>query len=116
MPAITPEIDPDEPPSGIGCVECLATDGWWFHLPRCAHCGPLGCCEPSRPQHATAPAADTGPPIDHSCEPGEGWFWASEREEFREGPALAPPQRHPFDQPVPGPAGRVPDDWQWQLH
>ena len=30
-------IDLNVPPSGTGCVECLATDdGWWFHLRRCA--------------------------------------------------------------------------------
>jgi hypothetical protein len=23
-------IDPVVPPSGTGCVECLASDGWWF--------------------------------------------------------------------------------------
>ena len=32
-------IDPAVPPSGAGCAECLATDGWWFHLRRCAACG-----------------------------------------------------------------------------
>jgi hypothetical protein len=27
------DIDPTVPPSGPGCVECLATDdGWWWHL------------------------------------------------------------------------------------
>jgi hypothetical protein len=29
---------------------------------------------------------------------------------------LAPPHHHPLDQPVPGPAGRVPDDWEDHLH
>ena len=33
-----------------------------------------------------------------------------------EGPTLALPGEHPLDQPVPGPAGRVPTDWEWQLH
>jgi hypothetical protein len=36
--------------------------------------------------------------------------------EFFEGPALAPPDSHPADQPVPGPAGAVPSDWQLHLH
>jgi hypothetical protein len=25
-------------PSGTGCVECLATDGWWLQLRRCVEC------------------------------------------------------------------------------
>ena len=34
------------------------------------------------------------------------------REEDFDGPVLAPPRHHPLDQPVPGPAGRVPHDWE----
>ena len=37
-------------------------------------------------------------------------------EDYADGPPLAPPHHHPLDQPVPGPAGRVPPDWQWRLH
>ena len=33
--------------SGIGCLECLAEGGWWFHLRRCAECGHIGCCDSS---------------------------------------------------------------------
>jgi ubiquitin-hydrolase Zn-finger-containing protein len=40
-------------PSGTGCVECLATDGWWLHLRRCAECGHIGCCDTSPNQHAS---------------------------------------------------------------
>src|SRR5207249_10874412 len=40
------------PPSGTGCVECLAEGGWWFHLRRCAECGHIGCCDSSPSQHA----------------------------------------------------------------
>jgi hypothetical protein len=29
---------------------------------------------------------------------------------------LAPPHHHPHDQPVPGPRGRVPGNWEEQLH
>jgi hypothetical protein len=51
-----------------------------------------------------------------SFEPGEAWFWDYPREELREsGPELAPPHAHPADQPAPGPAGRVPADWQQHL-
>ena len=35
-------INPSVPPSGDGCLECLATDGWWYHLRRCAECGHFG--------------------------------------------------------------------------
>ena len=52
-----------------------------------------------------------------SFEPGETWFWSYTSEDFYEtGPQLAAPQHHPVDQPVPGPAGRVPPDWQDQLN
>jgi hypothetical protein len=51
-----------------------------------------------------------------SFEPGETWFWSFETEESYDGPHLAPPEHHPVDQPVPGPAGRVPHGWQMQLH
>ena len=43
-----------------------------------------------------------------SYEPGEDWFWDYVKEEDFDGPVLAPPRHHPLDQPVPGPAGRVP--------
>jgi len=111
------QIDPAIAPSGTGCVECLASDGWWFHLRRCAGCGHIGCCDSSPSQHASHHAAAEQHPIIQSFEPGEGWFYNYLTEEFaEEGPALAPPVEHPLDQPVPGPAGRVPPDWQWQLH
>lgn len=111
-----PGIDPAVPPSGTGCVECLATEGWWFHLRRCAHCGHIGCCDSSPSQHASHHAADAGHPIVRSFEPEEEWFWNYVTEEFDDGPDLAPPVSHPANQPVPGPAGRVPRDWQDRLH
>src|SRR4051812_21372307 len=37
----------DAPPSGTGCVECLAMGGRWVHLRRCAECGHIGCCDSS---------------------------------------------------------------------
>jgi hypothetical protein len=111
-----PPIDFETPPSGDGCVECLAGDGWWFHLRRCAHCGHVGCCDSSPSQHANRHAREAGHPIAQSYEPGEDWFWDYSTEEYLEGPVLAAPRHHPFDQPVPGPAGRVPRDWQRHLH
>ena len=38
------------------------------------------------------------------------------REDFTDGPELAAPLAHPVTQPAPGPAGRVPADWQRHLH
>jgi len=71
-----PGIDPAVPPSGPGCVECLATpDGWWFHLRRCARCGHVGCCDSSPSQHASRHADSSGHPIVRSYEPGEDWFY-----------------------------------------
>src|SRR5438034_6342872 len=102
------DIDPAIPPSGSGCVECLASGGWWLHLRRCAGGGHIGCCDSSPSQHASHHAADTGHPIIQSYEPGEEWFWDYAMQQFWNGPELAPPRHHPLDQPVPGPAGRVP--------
>jgi hypothetical protein len=52
-----------------------------------------------------------------SFEPGEDWYWSYATEEFYEGgPTLAPPEHHPMSQSVPGPADRVPRDWQAHLH
>lgn len=112
-----PGVDPAVPPSGTGCSECDTSAGWWVHLRRCAQCGHIGCCDTSPSQHASAHAAATGHPLIRSFEPGEAWFWSYQTSEMYEaGPALAPPQHHPPDQPVPGPASRVPPDWQAHLH
>jgi hypothetical protein len=109
-------IDPSVPPSGTGCVECLAADGWWLHLRRCAQCGHIGCCDSSPSQHASAHSRTAGHPFIASFEPGEAWFWSFETNEAYDGPALAGPSHHPLDQPTPGPAGKVPSDWERHLH
>src|ERR1700712_5855386 len=105
----SPGINPAIPPTGAGCVECEAAGGWWFHLRRCAQCGHVGCCDTSPSQHATHHFEQTGHPVMQSFEPGEDWFWDFTTEQVVEGPDLAPPIAHAVDQPVPGPAGRVPD-------
>jgi Zn-finger in ubiquitin-hydrolases and other protein len=110
------EIDTRIPPSGPGCVECQESGGWWFHLRRCARCGHVGCCDSSPSQHASHHAAAARHPIVQSYEPEEDWFWDYTNEVLLEGPTLAPPVHHPLDQPVPGPARRVPPDWEAQLH
>jgi hypothetical protein len=109
-------IDPTALPSGTGCLECSQGDGWWFHLRRCAQCGHVGCCDSSPSQHATKHYESTGHPIMQSFEPGEGWFWNFETGEIVDGPELAAPDCHPETQPTPGPAGRVPDDWEALLN
>jgi hypothetical protein len=111
-----PGLDPTAVPSGTGCVECEAASGWWFHLRRCAECGHIGCCDSSPEQHASAHSAAAGHPLVRSFEPGESWFWSYPEEQYYDGPPLAPPEHHPEDQPVPGPAGRVPADWRRHLH
>jgi hypothetical protein len=111
-----PGIQPDVPPSGTGCVECLAADGWWVHLRRCAQCGHIGCCDTSPSQHATAHARTSGHPLVQSFEPGEDWFWSYAEDAFYEGPELAAPTSRPSEQPVPGPAGAVPADWRAHIH
>jgi hypothetical protein len=110
------DIDPSVKPSGTGCVECEAAGGWWLHLRRCAKCGHIGCCDNSPSQHGTKHFKATGHPIIASFEPGEGWFYDFRTGDFIEGPELAAPDSHPRSQPVPGPAGRVPRDWESQLN
>ena len=110
------QIDPSVPPSGDGCVECDAAGGWWLHLRRCTACGHVGCCDSSPSQHASAHAAATGHRIAQSYEPGEEWAWDYVAQDFGTVGPLAPPTSHPPAQPVPGPAGRVPADWQRHLH
>ncbi|MEU8509810.1 UBP-type zinc finger domain-containing protein [Streptomyces brevispora] len=113
-----PGIDPGVPPSGDGCDECLAgaDPGWWFHLRRCAACGHIGCCDSSPAQHATRHAHESGHAFLTSFEPGEDWFWNTGTQEYYDGPGLAPPSSHPAAQPTPGPAGRVPKNWERLLH
>lgn len=109
-------IDPASKPSGDGCVECLeSTGGWWLHLRRCAQCGHIGCCDSSPSQHASKHAAATGHSIIASFEPGEEWFFDYETGEMIRGEKLLPPHSHPLHQPVPGPSGRVPADWESRL-
>ena len=109
-------INPMAKPSGEGCVECLATGQWWLHLRRCAECGHIGCCDNSPNQHASKHNAKTDHPIIRSFEPGEDWFYDYGIGDFFQGPVLPDPQSHSLDQPVPGPAGRVPSNWKTLLH
>lgn len=110
------QIDVTAAPSGMGCVECEASGGWWGHLRRCALCGHVGCCDSSPSQHATAHHASTGHRVVQSFKPGETWFYDYETREMGDGPQLAPPTERPADQPAPGPRGRVPSDWLSKIH
>jgi hypothetical protein len=111
-----PGIDLTVAPSGTGCDECDAAGGWWVHLRRCAQCGHVGCCDSSPSQHASRHSQETGHPFVRSFEPGETWFWSYQTQEFYDGPELAEPQHHPLTQTIPGPAERVPADWQDHVH
>jgi hypothetical protein len=110
------EINPASVPSGEGCVECLATGGWWLHLRRCAECGHIGCCDSSPSQHASKHARETGHNVITSFEPGEDWFYDYQERKMIVGAELPPPHSHPITQPAPGPAGKVPPDWESRLH
>jgi hypothetical protein len=112
------QVDPNATPSGAGCADYLAgaSPGWWLHLRRCAACGHIGCCDNSPSQHARHHARQPGHEVIQSFEPGEDWFYDFRTDAFLVGPALAEPHSHPADQPVPGPRGRVPADWQLKLN
>jgi Zn-finger in ubiquitin-hydrolases and other protein len=103
-------------PTGTGCVECLAGGGWWLHLRRCAECGHIGCCDSSPDQHARKHAQSAGHPIVTSFEPLQNWFYDYEKDKIVKGMKLRPPRSHPESQPVPGPEGKVPPNWQELLH
>jgi hypothetical protein len=115
-PGAVPDIDPTVPPSGTGCAECAADEGWWVHLRRCTSCGHIGCCDTSPAQHASAHHRATGHPIIRSFEPGEAWFYDYRKGDFVEGQELAPPTSRPRDQGSPAPRDRVPDNWRDLIH
>ena len=109
------EIDPTTPPSGDGCLDCDASGSWWVHLRRCAACGHVGCCDSSLNRHARRHFVETGHPIIQSFEPGEDWFYDWRSDEAVDGLPLTAPTSHPRTQTTPGPAERVPSDWERQL-
>ena len=98
------------------CADCVAVGGYWVHLRRCLQCQRVSCCDSSPAQHATAHFHATSHPIVASYEPGEAWMWNHATEEMGRGPALAEPTSRPEDQTVPGPQGRVPENWQELIH
>jgi hypothetical protein len=116
MKSSHPGSNPAATPSEIGCVLCLASNGWWLHLRRWAPCGHIGGCDSSPSQHATKQFHTTGHPVAASFEPGETWLWNYETQKMVSGPTLALPRWHPEDRPAPGTAGKVPEDWQSRLH
>jgi Zn-finger in ubiquitin-hydrolases and other protein len=65
------EVQPRTPT----CEEHRPEDGPWVHLRLCLTCGHVGCCDSSRPRHATAHYQATGHPVIRSFEPGETWRW-----------------------------------------
>src|SRR5450631_2992347 len=74
-------------PSGTGCVECLATDGWWLHLRRCAECGHIGCCDSSPSQHASKHNAATGHRSSTASSPATNGSTITEREKLLRVPS-----------------------------
>ena len=98
------------------CEECVKIGASWVHLRTCQTCGVTLCCDTSPNQHASKHNAVTGHPIITSFEPGERWFYDYRTGDFFAGPNLPAPHSHPLGQPVPGPAGRVPSNWQTLLH
>ena len=120
MSAVCTHLDRIEvtslPDEIAGCEDCLAIGDSWVHLRMCMTRGKIGCCDSSPSQHASHHAVDHQHPIVRSFEPDEDWFYDYSTDDYAEGLELAPPDAHPRDQPVPGPAGRVPPDWEDRLN
>ena len=57
------------------CEDHTPQDGAWVHLRVCLTCGHVGCCDSSRPRHASVHFERTGHPVMRSLEPGESWRW-----------------------------------------
>lgn len=57
------------------CEDHTPDDGPSVHLRTCLSCGYVGCCDSSRPRHATVHFDRTGHPVMRSAEPGEDWRW-----------------------------------------
>ena len=110
--------NPAPAPSGPGCKRCTEQGGWWFHLRRCVVCGQIGCCDQSPKQHARQHWQETGHPFLTTYEPEPIWLydWRVDADSEQPIPELLPPRHHPLDQPTPGSAGRVPDEWMEQLN
>jgi hypothetical protein len=64
-----------EPRTPDRCEDHTPDDGWWVQLRVCLTCGHVGCCDSSRPRHATGHHLATGHPVMQSVEPGEQWRW-----------------------------------------
>ena len=75
-------------------------------------------CDNTPNQHASKHNASTGHPAITSFEQGENWFYDYRTGDSFAGPKLPDPHAdaHALDQPVPGPAGRIPVEWQSLLH
>lgn len=86
----------DVPPSGPGCVECLAAGRRdWVHLRVCQECGHVGCCDSSPGKHATGHFQRAGHPVMRSYEPGESWYWCYVDELAFDPPDAPPAPSHP---------------------
>ena len=109
-------INPTAKPTGTGCFDCLTTGGWWLHLRGAPNVGESAPRDNSPNQHASKHNASTGHPIITSFEHGENWFYGYRTGDFFTGPKVPGSHAHPLDQPVPGPAGRVPIESQSLLH
>ena len=109
------QIDTAVAPSGTGCLECDRIGGWWVHLRRCATCGHIGCGGSSLHPHSTADAEGTGARDIPSFQPGQDRGGGLPRGAAGGGRAVPPPPPTPSDQSVPGPADRLPEDWEAQL-
>ena len=98
-------IDPSIPPSGTGCVECLA--GRRGGGCTCAAAQSAAISAAATPRRASTPRRTQKARTttsSRSFEPGEDWFWDYTTQDFYEGPRSLHPGITP--RPSPSPARR----------
>ena len=69
----------DVRPASEVCDACVAAGDTWPALRMCLTCGPVGCCEDAKAQHALKHFQATGHPLVRAYkERGMDWIWCYE--------------------------------------
>ena len=79
-------------------------------------CGHIGCCDTFRVGMHPSMRPRRGIRSLPASAPVRDWFYDYEKQAMIKGVELLPPHAHPPDQPSPGPAGRVPANFESLRH